>query len=55
MLRHLVLEYDAADNDGHGSGEIAGKAKGGGRSGNVAWADLCLEGDEGGLEVGSDT
>ena len=54
MFRHLVLEDDATDDDGDGSGEVPDEAEGRSRSGNILGLDERLERDKRGLEVGTD-
>ena len=54
MARHLVLEDDAAEHDGHGGCDLAHEAKGCGRGGDVGRFDRGLQRDEWGLEVRAD-
>lgn len=49
-VRHGVLVHDAAEDDGHGGGELSHEAKGRGRGGHVGRVDVRLERDEGRLE-----
>jgi len=50
---HLVLEYNAADDNGYSSGELAHEAEGGRRSCIILRRNQSLQGDERGQKVGS--
>ena len=55
LLLHVVLEDNAADDDGDGCRELPDEAECAGGCGDVAPWDRGLESDEGGLEVRTDS
>ena len=54
VLRHAVLEDDAADHDRDRGGEVAHEAERRGRAGDVSRLDQGLQRDQWGLEARSD-
>lgn len=54
MLRHSVLEDDAADDDGDGGREVAHEAEGCCGGGDVARLNERLKSNQGSLEIRTD-